>query len=359
MLISSESIMVNKHTTCKTRTCRRWKNLNPDGFCSGCQPAIAVDEDTTPCSHCKETFSEEDEDSNTIGCDLCKSWYHINCIGSDELSAIVNDPENSKITLGELRWFCPSCNDKLKDWIEVSTACTTTNNGNVIHPEPSHATQVLCADYKRGCCPHGISGKHKVNGLVCQNSHPKPCKRFMKNGPNSRYGCKLGDQCTHFHPILCRNSVQKHLCLNLTCTFMHIKGTKRTKVPSHTRNSGNFITNSTGRGQPKRSFPGSLSAPFSSNQDNTHFSGPVLPNRNQYWPTGNENHFLVSMMNQMQKIQESVTILESRISGQPSHQNTQIQWGSQLPSQKSSPIPLDPRNFPLLANQNPIGHQSY
>lgn len=86
-----------------------------------------------------------------------------------------------------------------------------------------------CSKYKVGKCPHGLKGNKKVNGEKCEFEHPKKCHRFCSFGKTAR-GCKKGDNCEYFHPVLCKFSVQKRLCENKDCTYMHLKGTKRSKT---------------------------------------------------------------------------------------------------------------------------------
>ena len=80
--------------------------------------------------------------------------------------------------------------------------------------------------YKVGKCKHGLRGNKEVDGQKCTSQHPKKCQKYCSFGTN-KYGCKKGDNCTYYHPVLCKFSVQKRLCTNKDCTFIHLKGTKR------------------------------------------------------------------------------------------------------------------------------------
>ena len=361
--------MVSKHTTCKNKTCRRWKHLNPDGYCTNCSPAAVQDEVNVSCSECNIVFTDDTDDeasNNIIGCDLCKAWFHITCIGSNELSPIVNDPDYDKVTIGELRWFCQPCNLKLSDWInKVSTTPSSVNNqypetqsahsDSALHPATPEIA--VCEEYKRGKCPHGISGKRVVAGKTCSLRHPKLCKRFLKNGPNSRYGCKQGDKCTHFHPILCRNSVQKRLCLNQTCTFMHIKGTKRINpIQSVSGFTTDYHTRK--HADSHRYPPAGLRYRY--RQERSQFRSPDGP-QNPNQPTANdENHFLITLMNQMQAIQEKVCSLESTLSFLPNYHNPPSQWSHQAPAQQMPTVQLDPKHPPnQMFSLNQANHQPY
>ena len=44
-----------------------------------------------------------------------------------------------------------------------------------------------------------------------------------------RKGCKKGDNCQFCHPTLCKFSVAKRACFNPGCTFVHLKGTNRSR----------------------------------------------------------------------------------------------------------------------------------
>ena len=82
-----------------------------------------------------------------------------------------------------------------------------------------------CTFYKQNICKFGISGKG------CQFFHPKMCQRLLSNGNNNRKGCNKDGKCNYFHPPMCRNSLNKRLCTNLDCSYMHIRGTKRFQQP--------------------------------------------------------------------------------------------------------------------------------
>ena len=43
-------------------------------------------------------------------------------------------------------------------------------------------------------------------------------------------GFKWGKDCRYFHPILCKSSVGERECLKDACTYIHLKGTRRTKL---------------------------------------------------------------------------------------------------------------------------------
>ena len=89
------------------------------------------------------------------------------------------------------------------------------------------ATERICEKYKRGKCPHGLKGKKKHNGQICEFEHPKYCNRFCRYGKQLKFGCSKGPDCKFLHPELCKFSVKNKLCTKSDCTFIHLKGTRR------------------------------------------------------------------------------------------------------------------------------------
>ena len=80
----------------------------------------------------------------------------------------------------------------------------------------------ICELYKRRSCPHGRSGKLKVEGQICQKSHPKRCFRFCDYGPRHRNGCNKGSKCQYWHPKLCKFSLKGTGCTTHGCTYQHL-----------------------------------------------------------------------------------------------------------------------------------------
>ncbi|KAL5264170.1 hypothetical protein ACHWQZ_G005299 [Mnemiopsis leidyi] len=86
----------------------------------------------------------------------------------------------------------------------------------------------VCPLYKKRQCPHGASGQDRIEGKVCQLSHPRKCLKFCRYGKR-KGGCMKGNSCKYFHPVLCKYSVKNHRCLNSECTYTHLKGTMRSE----------------------------------------------------------------------------------------------------------------------------------
>ena len=84
-----------------------------------------------------------------------------------------------------------------------------------------------CEKFRRGVCPHGISGLTPVNGQRCFFRHPKRCMPYCRYGTDSRQGCSRGRDCELMHPILCKYSLNYRCCTNLKCRYTHLKMTRR------------------------------------------------------------------------------------------------------------------------------------
>lgn len=87
----------------------------------------------------------------------------------------------------------------------------------------------ICERYRVGKCPHGLRGNKLIGGQKCSKKHPKKCFKHIKFGSKSKKGCKKGEKCNYFHPVLCKFSVRDGQCTNRECTYPHLVGTKRDK----------------------------------------------------------------------------------------------------------------------------------
>ena len=64
----------------------------------------------------------------------------------------------------------------------------------------------VCEALKVGKCPHGISGRILVNGVLCSKAQPKRYQKFTRFGTNAKKGCTLGSNCEHYHTQHCKSS---------------------------------------------------------------------------------------------------------------------------------------------------------
>ena len=220
--------------TCKERQCRKWAHLDSDGYCPihAKNSAHSNENEVSKCGACNDIVSNE-SDAKALQCDVgsCKVWYHLECTKiSEPLYDLMN--ENGINEDDGIRWICPNCS--VSDPI---ISVTDSENPEISDPIISLTAsenpalqngRAICKKLKHGSCPYGISGKTDYKGKTCEFHHPKLCKKYTRYGSGGRYGCKMTDKnCRDFHPILCRNSVNKRKCLNPKCTYTHLKGTVR------------------------------------------------------------------------------------------------------------------------------------
>ena len=52
----------------------------------------------------------------------------------------------------------------------------------------------------------------------------------MEYGNRGPRGCTKGENCELFHPKMCHKSLQDGICINPSCKFFHVRGTKRTQI---------------------------------------------------------------------------------------------------------------------------------
>ena len=101
---------------CKTPKCRRYANLNGEGYCGTCykkQQALNLDTTPYPCGKCAKNCQDTNK---CVQCDLCLEWYHIICvdIGEEAYRWLKKLPGS--------RWFCDGCNPKLETIMEKANS---------------------------------------------------------------------------------------------------------------------------------------------------------------------------------------------------------------------------------------------
>ena len=229
--------------SCKVPSCRRYKNLNADGYCDTHESSSHEAPKTCVCPTCELAVAEG---SKFMCCSLCKSWTHLEC--QNDVSEPIHAALNAECQ--GIKWYCNTC-------VEVIEQFTSTKQNEASIPAVETATpaveavtpaveseRTVCPEYKKGICPHGISGKTLVKGNACQLYHPKLCRNFSKFGADPVYGCNNAD-CKFFHPALCETSVKFRKCLKVDCTSTHLKGTIRKSLPRKYGNkrNGKFLNN--------------------------------------------------------------------------------------------------------------------
>ena len=91
---------------------------------------------------------------------------------------------------------------------------TSQKNGDVDNDDNKNKT--VCRYYSAGKCQHGRVGSD------CRYSHPKMCRKYIKNGYNIHNGCTRAANCNFFHPKLCHNSVAFFQCDKVYCNYYHL-----------------------------------------------------------------------------------------------------------------------------------------
>ena len=234
--------------SCSVKKCRKYKNLDDDGYCplhskvdipaeqkSDQNSAIT---DNVDCCKCSSVVLDTD---TALDCDLCRKFFHAKCINLPE--TILQYLTDANIQPIGLRWFCTDCistvesikpppcnNDSSLTSRDDGESAETSETKTVKKSNASSPQTAICKNYRRGTCKHGASGKNLINGSPCHYRHPRKCPKFIKFGRNRTNGCDK-ERCELFHPILCRNSVRNSECLNKSCTYTHLRGTARKRPP--------------------------------------------------------------------------------------------------------------------------------
>ena len=96
----------------------------------------------------------------------------------------------------------------------------------------------ICRFYLKGKCKHGLKGKN------CEFHHPKACPKLMKHGNKTPRGCNAGSKCDDYHPRMCASSIKLAECYNDSCSYAHVKGTKRKSLSKLDNNKNRKNTES-------------------------------------------------------------------------------------------------------------------
>ena len=94
-------------------------------------------------------------------------------------------------------------------------------------PHSSQTRENDCKNFLNWNCPHGISGKKKVNGKPCPHTHPRICYEYRVAGSTGKRGCKKGKNCPFFHPDICKTALEHGSCQKQDCSKFHPWSTRK------------------------------------------------------------------------------------------------------------------------------------
>lgn len=210
------------------------------------------------CEDCDETYCNTLDSNPLHTCRTCLQGSHDCDKVAERAAAYEKIPV--ELRLNGMSWMCYECHRKNDLSLPPSTqpvpSTQETEQAEVVDDEkggeeeeevevqrespsrrkiekepPKPEDAEICKDFKTSRCRHGISGKKVVDGNICPKLHPKPCRRFLKNGLGPG-GCKKGKKCRFFHPNMCRGSLHTRVCPNLgECPYMHLKPTFKQAPP--------------------------------------------------------------------------------------------------------------------------------
>ena len=200
----------------------------------------------------------------------------------------------------------PTQSQQVEDYSQDSNPTQSFQQASQEQSKPT------CERYRRGKCPHGITGRYLIDGEPCFFHHPKRCMRFCKNGPYRRDGCDRGRDCDYMHPILCKYSLRYRKCTNLRCRFTHLQGTRRyeTNYSQYDREprryeEGRYETEETNFSEER-----TQERNFVHESNEQHYSPPARPSTV-------ENHFLEKLPGILNQIQQDLQQLKQRQTAYP------------------------------------------
>ena len=313
------------------------------------------------CSECSHVYRNtfEAEEQPPLHCYMCFQGSHDCSALKDKVDAI---RENNILLSTGTVWLCYDCHKnsnpivprKSKFRHNSTSSSVLATNSRAPSPQPVIEGQPaveevdrstdICGQYKTGKCPHGLRGNKLISGSKCSMAHPKRCIKFCRNGKSGKFGCNKGINCTYYHPVLCKYSVQKRVCTNKECTFVHLKGTKRELIQI---SQGEAATRSTSEQGRVRTF--SQRSHVTNAYDDKKSSNPKV----------NSDHFLelkniVQLMNN-NLVQQQQEISSLRSSVVQVHQ-FQMQFPSHPPPLTAQNNPMSHLYQPNLVQNHPIQH---
>ena len=249
-------------------------------------PAVCQQCSEKYCIELAQTDLESPDDPPSFICHMCFQGSH-NC---EPIKQCKEALDSLSLTTGHT-WLCNNCHT---DSIPVAQRKSRSRVVSISEPpsriennSPPPALNIhtheidqadlqqrlnsvsrsrLCKKYVSGKCLHGLRGKKEVNGQTCSFDHPKKCFKFCGFG-TGRKGCNDGDNCQYFHPTLCKFSVTKRACYNQNCTFVHLKGTNRSRQSGASHDDNRYRSHSESANSTTGSRQRSHSNPRQSNRE--------------------------------------------------------------------------------------------
>ena len=215
---------------------------------------------TTGVSGRQNSVSENDVDLSPSGCTRCSSDVledHLKCDFCDKLTHLscssLPDYMLVRFLKSETGFMCETCvrekwssekifdaqnrirNTKEKEK-EAKQGADSKHKSAAAPTSPKRIS--ICQRYRRGECPHGMTGKKLVDGMVCAYAHPTKCRKFLSAGNDQRFGCKNGKRCKFLHPTLCPSSGKGDgVCSSEACKLVHLKRARHDKVGPDSKGS--------------------------------------------------------------------------------------------------------------------------
>ena len=103
---------------CKTKICKKRTNLNGEGFCPECV-AKRQGDPSKYVYNCPSCEKKVGDDENSMFCNLCECWYHIDCV---MFPKDVYDILSKHEDLTSIKWFCPTCKPKSDEALEKNSS---------------------------------------------------------------------------------------------------------------------------------------------------------------------------------------------------------------------------------------------
>ena len=173
------------------------------------------------CSACNNEYlpvASENATNNNVTCQICSKFSHKTCY----------DGSNVNPAIG-IYYICNMCCINFKQFCEVPAPTEEKSKDEA--PAAVEETRPVVSEEKKETCPLLLESRcpYGLRGDGCGFEHPKPCFYYIKHGNDPQLGCTRR-KCKFFHPKLCSNSVDLKICLNQSCTHIHLKGTRRRKL---------------------------------------------------------------------------------------------------------------------------------